>query len=214
MSVRSYAFVLLAAGVGASNPAAAQWADNSGPRWNGFYGGIHGGVAASSLQAMNSVSGISDTAKGGGLQGGLLAGFNYQIGPVVLGIEADGTLTGIEANHTPVVGALGDTISWGASLRGRLGVPVGTVLFYGTGGLALADTKVTLANVGSRSNIQTGLIGGLGAEAQLFAGWRLRGEYLYSRMEANRYSMANGAMYDVNSGTHTLRAAIVVRFGY
>lgn len=187
--------------------------NSASTNWSGFYAGVHAGVAASSVHAINSLSGLSDRAQSGGLQGGLLTGFNYQLGSVIVGAEIDASLTGFEGHHAPIIGAIDSKISWGASARARLGLPLDAILLYGTGGVALANTNISLLNLGSSADIQTGWQIGTGLEAQIWAGWRLRGEYLYTKMNETRFALPNGNFYDVSSGTHTLRAAVIVRFG-
>src|ERR1039457_3631599 len=64
--------------------------------WTGFYAGINGGYAwgqsSWSDPAVGASSGKFDTS--GGLVGGQL-GYNWQTGPVVLGIETDADWMGI-----------------------------------------------------------------------------------------------------------------------
>src|ERR1700704_5405702 len=85
-----------------------------------------------------------------GVIGGAQLGYNWQIGSVVTGLEADIQGSGIKgsarANPTLVANGIPDPssvlsseqkLSWFGTVRGRLGVTVTPeLLLYGTGGLA------------------------------------------------------------------------------
>jgi outer membrane immunogenic protein len=60
------------------------------------------------------------------LLGGVQAGYNWQVGSWVLGIEGDFNFA--------------ENINYLASARGRLGWALGDWLFYGTGGVAFIDS--------------------------------------------------------------------------
>jgi outer membrane immunogenic protein len=76
---------------------------------------------------------------------GAQAGYNWQRGSVVYGVEADISGTGLKSmmNTTlqslfvpPPTALTTSSIDWYGTLRGRLGWATGPVMFYGTGGLA------------------------------------------------------------------------------
>jgi hypothetical protein len=78
-------------------------AQTAGSRnWTGFYAGSHIGNAAAANK-WNSADGIFPNASpfagqftGGGIIGGLQAGYNRQFGQVVLGVEADASSADID----------------------------------------------------------------------------------------------------------------------
>jgi len=95
------------------------------------------------------------------LVGGGVVGYNWQMGQLVIGVEAD--LTGPHLTNTAVQGASGsipgfatsvvnvqesmtETLSYLGTVRGRLGVPVSdSLLVYATGGFAYGHVKTTTA---------------------------------------------------------------------
>lgn len=85
--------------------------------------------------------------------GGGQAGYNWQTGVYVAGIEGDFDYLGLKKSSTasgpypccgPTTGfTINSSISpdWLATIRGRLGVASDSLLFYVTGGLAFTDLK-------------------------------------------------------------------------
>ena len=81
-----------------------------------------------------------------GLSYGVLGGYNYQVGQLVLGIEGDfaGWTVG-KIRYTAVTGDfLTAQSKWGGSIRGRLGYAVDHALFYVTGGAAFASNETSI----------------------------------------------------------------------
>ena len=66
-------------------------------QWGGFYAGLHGAYVTGDA---DYVPGGSNPGSGSididGVEGGAYAGYNYQTGRVVLGIEVDGTWSGVD----------------------------------------------------------------------------------------------------------------------
>jgi outer membrane immunogenic protein len=123
--------------------------------WCGFYVGGHVGYGWSKYDGQLN----SDTAgipplnfsdfQANGLALGMHAGYNFQSGSWVFGIEGDTTitpgwqdkLTGINSGVNFVPGGDGSLsastrIDWLASIRGRLGMAFDRTLLYATGGVA------------------------------------------------------------------------------
>ena len=134
-----------------------------GMTWTGFYIGGNLGAAFNSndlsIKDLSEEQDLSlkfstDTE----LIGGVHAGYNWQTGPWVLGVEGDVDFA--------------DHINYLASARGRLGWGAGNWLFYGTGGVAFIDTDnnfvVVSADDGpfgfSGGNNQTGFVVGGGID--------------------------------------------------
>lgn len=170
--------------------------------------------------------------------GGFQAGFLTSANGVVYGIEADINLLGIDdSSSSSVTSSLsGSTytfrsqieMDYVATLRGRLGVPAGNWLFYGTGGLAVTTidyshqfsgiAPVTNGNPfpisenASVSATKAGWTIGGGFEYLLSPSWSLRTEYSYTNFGAvtssgNKISPAsgNGGAVDAECGTNTGR---------
>lgn len=130
--------------------------------------------------------------------GGFQVGANKQFGTLVVGLEADVSWTGLSADgrFTTPLGSQWDIksdLDMLGTVRGRLGVAAGPMLWYVTGGLAVGqvDTKQATnfvdnngkqIDVGGRTsgtNYHVGWTIGGGGEYMLGAGWTLKAEYLY-----------------------------------
>lgn len=123
--------------------------------WSGFYIGGHVGYGGADFDgravgrdpAGAVVFDASDDFNADGIVGGLHGGFNWQVGSFVLGVEGDVSFvdwsdsaiyldgTGAEVGRARV------DVDFLASVRGRLGMALDTLLLYGTGGIAFADAE-------------------------------------------------------------------------
>lgn len=164
----------------------------TGP-WSGLYLGAHGGYSW-------------ESGSGSGLQGaayGVHAGYNLQLGPAVLGIEADYSWS--DAKET--VGVPGLT-NWTAridsmwSIRGRLGATIGSnVLLYGTAGYGANDislsgqlvTPLVVGNVSGSAYTSSFVLGG-GAELLLTRNMMLRAEALHYTRGADELVLDSGGI--------------------
>src|SRR5690606_27625001 len=68
--------------------------------WSGFYAGLHGGFGFGSIEDIGNVNSPSHPSSG--IFGGGQVGYNLQSGNLVLGIEADASLSGVAAKWTGV----------------------------------------------------------------------------------------------------------------
>ncbi|MBW7964850.1 outer membrane protein [Bradyrhizobium sp. BR 10261] len=185
--------------------------------WTGFYLGIVGGGA------WEAASG--DPKMKGGFVGGT-AGYNWQTGNVVFGVEADGAWADVSATATgaTVVPGFGIVTTTASSktdamgtVRGRIGYAVNNVLFYGTGGYAWIDNKITLSALGvsaSDSKWHSGWTVGAGVEAFFAPQWSVKGEYLYRSLGSENYFSSLGT--PLSSGTinfHTVQVGVNYHFG-
>ncbi len=182
--------------------------------WSGFYLGANSGydfgLAPTTFDQTVAVNGVlAGTSIGneltglkGGFFGGGQAGYNWQLGRFVVGLEGD--IQEISENRAAAVCSIagcpiGSAITtattqlpWFGTLRGRLGVTSdpasGRVLFYVTGGLAVGeiDADYTGGQVGlpigavDVKETRVGWTVGGGAEARLGqSNWTMKLEYLY-----------------------------------
>src|ERR1700722_6681963 len=168
------------------------------PLWTGFYAGLNVGGAFGSSRNAFSIAGFGLPTFNTPLQGvvgGGEAGYNWQTGPWVLGLEANFEGSGLSGSRTapclpPLCGALAASytqkLPWFGTLRPRVGYALGNWLLYATGGGALGqvDTSPTAA-IGSfvannkRSQTRGGWTLGGGLEVALAPGWSAKIEYLY-----------------------------------
>jgi opacity protein-like surface antigen len=181
--------------------------------WKGFYLGLHAGYGwkdndfaeVVSVTPLLTIGGIDSR---GWLFGGQ-AGYNWQRGSVVGGLEIDFSRSNIRGNSTPLVRNLGggvsitdiegDDVQYLGSARARLGFTGGgwgsgccsNFLLYGTAGLAwervdridtqlLTAPGVTQRVVNRDPRDWFGWVAGVGAEAKLgSSNWIGRIEYLH-----------------------------------
>ena len=193
--------------------------------WDGFYGGVHVGYLWGSTRVVEDGVLTDPHAPTEGGVGGVLAGVNRQNGAYVFGLEGDfgwaharGTGGG---TVTPIDLANQYTINWTSYLRARAGYLIDpTTLLFIAGGLALTDFRFQEGDV--RGNLGT-----------VFAGWTIGGgidhilsasvtntnqligriEYLYADYGHKIYRTASDEIYDVGLTSHTLRGALILRFG-
>src|SRR5260370_6536560 len=99
--------------------------------WAGPYLGGNLGYAWGSVD--------NNLTKPSGFAGGVQAGYNWQQGPWVFGVEGDIQATGADDTFAPWKFAN----PWVGTVRGRVGYALGNVLFYGTRGLSLGVLRAT-----------------------------------------------------------------------
>jgi outer membrane immunogenic protein len=163
----------------------------------------------------------SDTEYGG------LAGYNIQVGRVIVGGEGDFSSMGLSGSVTS-----GDTYpccpttsfsirqsidtTWFASVRLRGGFTFGRAMVYGTYGMAWTDLNYqavftdTYANAhenGGLDNIQSAPVWGAGAEFWLSRHLTVKGEYLNTEFEPASTTSSNltagGQAWPMNVFTHS-----------
>lgn len=162
--------------------------------------------------------------------GGGQVGYNHQMGHVVVGLEADmdGTngrsrqfssyalpATALTTANTTTIDRFTEP-NWTATIRGRVGWASGPVLFYGTGGLALADVRQSafytntptatpavaaanpgttfgpFANASSADSTLTGWTVGGGAEYRVNRAVSIGAEYRHSDYGSPGYFLGSG----------------------
>jgi outer membrane immunogenic protein len=170
----------------------------------------------------------NQTVNPAGFTGGLQAGYNFQAGNFVAGVEADFNLdrrseavsgTDFYTNVSPAfpfeVGQSIDT-DWMATVRARAGFTTGRTLIYATGGLALTHVDYQMnfedfpppvppgfvnSKATASSSIQKTLAGwavGAGAEFKIDDRWSLAGSYLFTQFDASGTSN-DALMTTINS---------------
>ena len=159
--------------------------------WTGFYVGAQIGYASERVTGTNATAALllpdPGTTTPAGVVGGLHAGYNYQTGALVLGIEGDIEATGLSkstltSSLTRFHTAKAD---WQGSIRGRVGYAFDRALIYATGGVAFQELKESIGNVGaapyhSFSNQRAGWTLGGGLEYAVTNNWSVRAEYRYT----------------------------------
>jgi outer membrane immunogenic protein len=137
--------------------------------------------------------------KPSGIEGGVDAGFNWQRGQFVYGLETDIQLSGASDTVAPWQ----FSTPWFGTLRGRGGIAYGNILLYGTAGLAYGDLRLDTAGL-TQSNTNLGWTVGAGLEVSFTPHWSAKAEWLYLDLANSGFSLTN---------TSNGIAANVVRFG-
>ncbi len=184
--------------------------------WTGFYAGINGGVG---LGGFTRGGGTYFGGASGGLAGGTI-GYNYQGGPIVVGIEADVDWADVNGSNTPFFGVSGkSTVDELNTVRGRLCYAYDRTLFFVTGGYAGGSVSGNVANFASSPNLLineshylNGYAIGAGVEYSVTPRVSVKAEYLFTSLQPNTYF--GGTFNAMNSGVDisTVKAGVNYHF--
>jgi len=212
------------------------------PSWTGGYIGVVGGYgwgdsdfdadivdATDNTLVLDSIDGSIDVE--GFLVGGQL-GYDFDMGNgLVLGIAGDMSWSGMDGEECVEDGGCDGSpddsyasadVNWLATVRARAGFTTGSLLIYGTGGLAIADAdaSVTFIEGGADpkrtdSNTHLGWVIGAGAEFMITENMSLGAEYLHVDLGNEDYTF-RGPTVDILSDSDLqidiVRASLNLRF--
>jgi outer membrane immunogenic protein len=198
--------------------------------WTGFYlGGNFGSGTARNRSTLTDLgAGTTDrfNLAPDGINGGVQAGYNWQAGNWVYGLETDIQASAQEDNKTCIGCVPGASLDfnsklpWFGTVRGRLGYSVGPSLFYATGGFAYGGVKTDINTV-SLSDTRTGWTVGAGIETPftllgLFGpNWTSKTEYLYVDLGRDTNALVlNGIprTFSTNVQEHIFRTGLNYHF--
>jgi outer membrane immunogenic protein len=204
--------------------------------WCGFYIGLNAGGSWDRNDAdyIATAFGASITSsartEGTSFIGGGQAGYNWQFGQFVLGIEGDIAWRHQtnSANMVPFAGTPSDQVNvtnsqnWLATVRPRAGIAFGNLLLYGTGGVAFGEVehsyqeiRVTTgqARMLADTSTRTGWAAGAGVQWAFAPQWSIGVEYLHvdlgSTTLAQGPSTVAGLAFPTSQTTFTNRSDIV-----
>jgi outer membrane immunogenic protein len=181
--------------------------------WTGFYIGGNAGYGWTNASGtLTTTTGQENfNATGNGFLGGAQAGYNWQIGPAVLGAEVD--FQGTTANGTfsapagPAISAT-DKLPWFGTLD--------RVLLYATGGAVYGDSTMngTVSTVGPFSSSSTfwTWTAGAGVEAAFWGCWSAKLEYLYMGTPSRIPSIPAVTTVTASASSNIVRAGINYHF--
>jgi len=191
--------------------------------WSGAYIGLDAGYLWGSADHTFSNGAPSGSSDPDGFIGGAYAGYNWQSGPVVFGIETDfegASADGSFINNTFATSAGTTSLNWQGSLRARIGYAERNMLFYGTGGWAyghfdFGGGPAWAPVTNGYSKTMSGWTIGAGMEMMFTQNWIGRLEYRYTD-----FGTANGAVaptysfvnMPVDVSTNAIRAGISYKF--
>jgi outer membrane immunogenic protein len=137
----------------------------------------------------------NSSTKPSGFVGGAQAGYNWQNGPLVFGVEGDIEVTGADDTFAPWK----FSNPWFGTVRGRAGYAFNNILFYGTGGLAFGELRAETFGL-SESHVSGGWTLGFGTEFGLAQNWSAKLEYLYVDLSQSQFAItgvSNGYRFGV-----------------
>ena len=203
-----------------------------GSPWRGFYAGVNAGGVFDAANGQGPTSTFWDpslpfgsgvnpnvafmptgaNASGSGALGGGQVGYNYQMGPVLIGAEADIAVTSVSGGGKQDAALYASPFSGGAlvpaaplntaqaslpyvgTLRGRAGYLVTpTLLLHTTAGFAYDGVDAW-----GVANTRAGWTVGAGAEWMFAQNWSAKLEYLFADISGGGISGGWSGNYDAN----------------
>ncbi|MEA2937404.1 MAG: outer rane immunogenic protein [Alphaproteobacteria bacterium] len=194
--------------------------------WTGLYVGVHVGSSWGTVESELPIPGIGPFAAASGTINGFLGGgqigYNWQTGPLVLGLEADASWTDIKGTSPCLVllNCQRKVESLG-TVAGRLGFTADHALVYVKGGLAWANFKYNTSLLGiqvaSADQSEWAPMVGVGIEYSIMPNWSAKAEYNYLGFDKNTvpFAIVGGGAANVNvtQSIHTMKFGVNYRFG-
>ncbi len=149
-----------------------------------------------------------------GFRVGAEAGYDWQRGMFVFGIDSDATYSWIEGDGRGAgVGQFASDMSFMGTLRGRLGLAFNRVMLYGTGGWAFGDLEVSdnLAGV-SDEKFLSGYAAGGGIEYVWNSSITLRAEYIHIDYGSETYSSLPAGSQELDAQMGVINFGLVTRY--
>ena len=181
--------------------------------WAGFYIGANGGGGwgHSGWQGTSSGVGLS------GAQAGGTAGYNWQFGNAVLGVEGDIDWSNLSGtSNSALCPGCSTSDSWLSTVRGRAGYAFGSVMPYLTGGLAVGDIRASAPGFPGDNATNAGWTAGAGLEVALPGNWSAKAEYLHVDLGRFNCGADCGLAASDNVSMHddVVRAGLNYHFGW
>ena len=174
--------------------------------WSGPYAGVTLGYGFSGETEAEAIAGSNTIGTDGFLLGGF-AGYNYQVGNMVAGAEADIGYSWEEGENAGLTSESGVE----GSLRARLGYVVSpNILLYATAGGAAKDLEVSGGGF-SDNNTMLGWTAGAGADVMVTENIFGRVEYRYTDFGSKDYAI-NGGSVDADSSDHRVMFGVGMKF--
>ena len=181
--------------------------------WSGFYFGANGGGGWGHSWWNSNTTGINLA----GAQAGGTAGYNFQIGRAVLGVEGDVDWSGLNGSSMSPGCPAGCSTSdsWLSTVRGRVGYAFDRIMPYVTGGLAVGDIRAAAPGFAGGNATNPGWTVGAGLEIALPGNWSAKAEYL--RVDLGSFNCTGcGALPpdNVSLQENVFRAGVNYHFGW
>ncbi|WP_159731477.1 outer membrane protein [Methylosinus sp. Ce-a6] len=186
--------------------------------WSGFFVGADIGGAWQRANEADTVGYVGPFRSSYGLEGpigGPFVGFNWQMAPLVLGLEIDVEAAGVRGGEGVSLIGLRQRHDVRGSARGRIGVALERVLPYVAGGVALANFFPSALGE-SFNQARPGWTIGAGIECAIEENWSARLEYRHSDFGSTTYVSSNfdGNFYRVRVRDSSIRLGLAYHFRF
>ena len=203
----------------AAEPVAPAYIAPTAFNWTGFYAGLHAGYGFSGRFGSNRGDNISGAS---GFIGGAQVGYNYQIDPLVIGIEGDISYANTHKKRSYYLsnGAFDGTqkgeLTWKGSITPRIGYAIDRLMPYIKGGVAFGETKLKTTGFGvpdgSQSKTLWGWTVGAGVEYAVTDNITTKIEYDYTDLGKKNFVLNNGLAGKVGYRGHEIKAGVNYKF--
>ena len=194
--------------------------------WTGLYLGAQAGYGWGKDRIKDELIGSpgfsdwNDHFDMDGTTGGVYAGYNYQRGTWVYGLEFNVESANIKGDDAkwPFGDKITAKINGQGAARARVGYAFGPALLYATGGLAFANVKTDYYDAGatdSYSQTRAGWTLGVGAEYAFAPNWTGRLDYQYAdfgRLTDPATTTDPGWQYHHDITTNAVRLGVGYKF--
>ncbi len=183
--------------------------------WTGLYLGANFGFGFGGFNGYGA-NYFGDSPMGGAL--GLTAGYNFQSGNLLAGVEGDYAWSHISDSATYYRGVTSSgTVQNIDTVRARFGYAMDRVLIYGTGGYAGGNVRGVLNNapasaVADQSFYANGFTLGFGAEYAITPHITAKAEYLYVALGSNTYFNSTPNVSSAGANLNLLRGGLNYKF--
>ncbi len=175
--------------------------------WSGVYAGavIGYGWAKSDVRVLQSDE-EAGTETYDGVVGGGFAGYNWQAGSFVGGVEGDIMASGMTWKEPQV--SIKNT--WNGTFRARAGVAFDRFMPYVTGGVAFGGIDLKIVG-DSDAQTPVGWVAGGGAEVAITQNLTFRAEYRYTDLGSNTYTV-DGAKVKIGFESSQVLTGLALKF--
>lgn len=187
--------------IGLVAPAAAQ----SGP-----YIGLMAGYGIDKLSPADGGTSF-DWAQSGAV-GGAFAGIGAVVNGIYVGVEGDIAIKDVRASMSDGGYTVTSSADWQGTVRARAGLPMGPALIYGTIGLAMESSKISVTSAGSDSNMLYGLALGGGIEANITKTMFVRVDGRYTKYQDETFAVGEGTAKVSHDGEAAVLGGVGFRF--
>ncbi|MBO1906903.1 porin family protein [Microvirga sp. 3-52] len=188
--------------------------------WTGFYAGLNAGYGWNVGDSRYYDPAFRNGKRSGGFIGGAQAGYNYQFGMFVGGLETDLQYAAV-GNKGASYGTTyypGDSDGFFGTIRARVGVAFDRALVYGTGGFAYGDIGGNrgydpLLGYHSGDEVNWGWTLGGGVEYAITNNFTAKVEGLYVDLDTkDNYTLGGRVNVDRDAEFGVLRAGVNYKF--